>query len=146
MADIATALRAHLLSKATITNLISTRLYPLVLPAKPTYPSVTYQITEHEHYRHLTGQSGLADALIQFDCYDADPLDLRKDAGIVEQMRLVLLDPDIEHTSVQGIWIESIILASGPIEIYSPSKVAGQAPRYRALSNYRVSYAEAVPT
>ena len=146
MADIATAIRKHLLTKSTITNLIGTRIYPGTLPTAPTLPAVTMTLTGHEHESHLTGQTGIAHAIFQFDAYNTDPLDSRKTTGIVEQMRLVLLDPDIIHTTVQTVWIEAIGLISGPIELPSPPRDASQINRFRTMTNYRVSYAEAVPT
>ncbi len=146
MADVATAIRKHLMSKSSITDVISTRMYPSALPTDPTYPSVTYAIAAHDHEGHLGGASGIAHAVIQFDAYNEDPLDSRKDAGICEVMRDELLDPDIAHTTVQGVWIEGITLLSGPIELYSPPRDGSQKGRFRSIVNYRVSYAEAVPT
>ncbi len=146
MADIATAIRAHLMSKSSVTDLISTRLYPAVLPTDPTYPSVTMQITDHEHERHLTGQTGIAHATIQFDCYNYDPLDSRKNTGICEILRDELCDPDLEPSTTQGVRIEGIECLSGPIELYSPPRDGSQKGRYRSIMNFRVSYAEAVPT
>jgi hypothetical protein len=134
------------MAQASITNVISTRLYPGTLSTAPTLPAVTMALTGHEHENHLTGQTGIAHAIIQFDAYNLDPLDSRKDAGIVEQIRLVLLDPDIVHTTVQGVWIEAVALISGPIELPSPPRDASQQNRFLTMCNYRVSYAEGVPT
>ena len=81
MADVATAIRKYLLSKTAITSIISTRLYPGVLPTNPTLPAVTMQIVEQQHESHLAGASGIAHAVIRFEAYDYDPLDLRSDTG-----------------------------------------------------------------
>lgn len=146
MADIATAMRTHLLAQSSITTLIGQRLHPGLLPPRATLPAVTYLLVGHEHEAHLTGQSGVAHAVIRYDAYNFDPLDSRRDNGIVEKMRLVLLDPSYWHTTVQGVWIEHTKLLTGPIELPSPPQDASAVYRFRTMCDYRVSYAEAKPT
>lgn len=143
MADVATAIRKHLLTKSAITDLVSTRIYAGVLPTKPTLPALTMQVVEHEHERHLTGASGVAHATIRFEAYDWDTLDARKSTGIAEQLRLYMLDPTIWHVTVQGVWVEHIVLLSGPFEIISPPRDASQKYRFRNIMDFRVSYHEA---
>lgn len=146
MADIASAVRAHLLAQGAITALISTRLYPGVLPPNPTLPAMTMLLADHAHEAHLTAQTGIAHAIIRFEAYNADPLDSRSDAGIVEQTRLVMLDPSYWHTTVQGLWLEHTKLLFGPVELPSPPRDASSIYRFRTICDYRVSYAEAIPT
>ena len=43
MADVGKAIRTRLLSVSAVTDLVSTRIYPLTLPQGVTLPAVRYQ-------------------------------------------------------------------------------------------------------
>lgn len=67
--SIATDLRTFLLADATLTTLISTRLYPGVLPQNPILPAMTYQWISGPRFHSTDGPSGLSNPRIQFDCW-----------------------------------------------------------------------------
>lgn len=69
MADVATALRAYMLSKTPITDIIGQRLYTDALPQRATMPAAVMNklFTMHEHA--LSDFAGLAHARIQVECY-----------------------------------------------------------------------------
>jgi len=71
------ALIARLLETPAVAALIggdsipAARIYPIVLPQKPTFPAITYQDISTVRDRTAQGPSGLAFARIQFDCWAA---------------------------------------------------------------------------
>lgn len=67
-----TAIRTRLLADGTVSGLISTRLYPLVLPPKPTYPAATFQRITARRLRNLGGAAGRAIPRLQIDSWDED--------------------------------------------------------------------------
>ena len=54
---IETGLRTHLIADAPVTALVVARIYPDILPQKPTYPALTYEIISDIPYRALAGDS-----------------------------------------------------------------------------------------
>lgn len=72
MTTIEQALRSKLLADATVLGLVSTRVYPLVLPQDPTYPAITYKrVTGRDMTAH-DGRLGLDRSRFQIDCLDDD--------------------------------------------------------------------------
>lgn len=69
MADVAFAVRAYLLTKTAITDLVGQRIYTDQLPQNPTLPAIVMfkRYTQHEHA--LSDLAGLASANIQFECF-----------------------------------------------------------------------------
>jgi len=58
-----------LTSDATVSSLVSTRVYPEIAPTSSSFPRITYTKISNEHERHLTGESGVAHPTIQIDCW-----------------------------------------------------------------------------
>jgi hypothetical protein len=69
MADIGKAIRTRLLSVSAVTDLVSTRIYPLTLPQGVTMPAVRYQRVSGNSDPHVTGTTGAATARLQFDIF-----------------------------------------------------------------------------
>ncbi len=64
-----TDLYTYLQTIAGLTNLVSTRMYPVRLPQKPTMPALVIQkIARVREYSH-SGDSNLANPTYQFDCF-----------------------------------------------------------------------------
>lgn len=66
-----TDLRVRLLANATVSGLVSTRVYPNILPQKPTLPALVYSRISGPRIHTLTGTSGWSDARIQIDSWGA---------------------------------------------------------------------------
>lgn len=63
------ALRARALAVAGVSSLIGTRAYPAKLPQNPTLPAITFaRVSGPRDYTH-SGESGLAEGRVQFDCW-----------------------------------------------------------------------------
>lgn len=62
-------IRVRLLADGTVSGLISTRMYPLVLPQDPTLPALTYQRISGPRIHKLTGTTGRARARLEIDSW-----------------------------------------------------------------------------
>lgn len=69
MAELEAAIYTRLAAYEGLTALTSTRIYPLVLPQKPTYPTVTYQRMDGERESGMTAEHGMAHPHIQIDSW-----------------------------------------------------------------------------
>lgn len=69
MSDLGAGIRTYLLTKSAVTTLVSSRIYPDVLPQNATFPAVVYVefATDHEH--QLSGAAGLYHQRMFLDCY-----------------------------------------------------------------------------
>ncbi len=57
---ISQALRSFLLARPSIVALVGARIYPQILPQKPTYPAITYAQISGVRVRNLKGRAGRA--------------------------------------------------------------------------------------
>lgn len=64
-----TRMAAKLKATTAVTDLCGTRIYPLALPQKPTYPAITYQLVGTTPCNHSTGTCDVAWARVQVNCY-----------------------------------------------------------------------------
>lgn len=65
------AITAHLLADAGVAALVATRVYPVKMPQRPTYPAVTYFRVSGPREHSQSGPSGLAHPRFQLDCMAA---------------------------------------------------------------------------
>lgn len=63
------ALYAHLSTFAGLAVLVSNRIYPLVLPQKGTYPSITYLKVSGRRLHALQTDPGMASPRFQISCW-----------------------------------------------------------------------------
>lgn len=61
-------IRAYLLTKTAITNLVGTRIRPDKLHQSDVRPAIVYEITEEESQTDLDGDGGLVKATVTFSC------------------------------------------------------------------------------
>lgn len=63
-------LRSKLLAASAVAALVGSRVYPVVLPQAPTWPSITYQrVSTTDSHRHEETARTPVEAWIQFDCW-----------------------------------------------------------------------------
>ncbi len=65
------AIHAHLKAHASVSALAGDRVYPKVMPQKPTYPAIVYHRISGVREPNQQGPSGLTHPRFQFDCYGA---------------------------------------------------------------------------
>lgn len=114
-------LRTFLLADATLSGLIGTRLYPLKMPQKPTYPAITYQWVTGQRVHSTDGASGLAGPRVQFDCWAETYLAME---SVFEALRLRLdgYQGAAGTTKVQGAFFDNERdLYEDKVEIYRRS-------------------------
>jgi len=66
---IETELRTRLLADGTISGLIGTRLYPVVLPQDPTMPALVSSRVSGQRLHNLSGVAGRGMPRITIDCW-----------------------------------------------------------------------------
>ena len=66
---IESALYSYLSNKASITALVSTRIYPQVGPDSADYPFITYNVISESHDHAMQGATGLANPSMQVDVW-----------------------------------------------------------------------------
>lgn len=69
MATLESALYTRLSGYAGLTALVSTRIYPIILPQEPTYPAVTYQRIDGPREHALSADMGIPHPRIQIDSW-----------------------------------------------------------------------------
>lgn len=100
------ALKSVLTNDAGVAALVTGRIYPLVLPQKPTYPAMTYQTVAGAPDMTLTGESGLVKDLFQVDAYGATYAAVK---GLARAIRTALNGKQFTVSTVQ---ISSIVMKS----------------------------------
>lgn len=79
------AVRERLLADGALAVLVSTRVYMLKLPQKPTLPAVRVQLVDEPKDYHLRGEDGATRARVQVDAYQyetaTDPYDSVSDVA-----------------------------------------------------------------
>lgn len=132
MADVTEALYSKLSGTAGLTALVSTRIYPDLMPQTPTMPAVVYQmISNHREERHR-GQTGDARPRFQITCWAATPLAA---AAVAEQVRLAVMamSGTIASVVITGVW------NAGETRGYEPDTL-----RFYAALDFFVGHVEAV--
>lgn len=66
-------LYTYLAAQAGVIAIVSTRIYPLILPSDPTYPAITYRDDEHEPVDSFTGSDELTRSEYFVDAWATTP-------------------------------------------------------------------------
>ena len=69
---ISTAIYYHLSNDSNITNVVSTRIYPLLSPQNPSTPYLTFDEASDNRFRTFDGQNQLTEAFVDVDCWATD--------------------------------------------------------------------------
>lgn len=72
------AFRQALLQSPGLVALVSTRVYPVILPQAPMLPAITYQIVTNDSEYSMEGPSRLADPRMQIDLYAGTALGVQQ--------------------------------------------------------------------
>lgn len=107
-------LRTHLLAQATITN-ITSNIYAVILPSRPTYPAITYRETDHYMEETLLEQTTFTDSDFIFDAWATTYAGAKT---LSDAIRAVL--KNLSGT-VDTITINRTVLSAGPEPYYEES-------------------------
>ena len=69
MAELGKAIYSRLTNDSDVAALVSTRVYPLILPQNPTLPAVTYQTVAGTRETAMGSNPGVAAPVVQFDTW-----------------------------------------------------------------------------
>lgn len=59
----------YLINDATVSGVVSTRVYPVIIPQNPTYPCISYSTSGAIRHSTLVGQDNFVGAQIDIDCW-----------------------------------------------------------------------------
>ncbi len=125
-----TGVYSMLQAESTLTALVSTRCYPLLLPQEVTYPAVRFQQLTGERPGAMGGDVGLVDSIVMVDCY-ADDIDAAH--TLADAVRTAM---QRKNGTYNGVEIDHVAL-EGPIDSHEP-----EIEKYRASFNARIWYRE----
>lgn len=135
------AFYSHLSTHATLTAVVSTRIYPDVAPQGETFPYVVFSSVAEEHERHAGGGAGLARVNMQIDVYAESTLERRTVVDILRE-RL--------HGFRGAMGAESLAVRScafdGPIMSYEPPSDGEEFGIFRGRCAADIWHVESVPT
>ncbi len=77
------AVRAHLVADPTVSALVGTRVYPLVLPQGVAYPAIRYQRIDTPRTYSKAGYEGDSRPRLQIDCWATGYMDAKRLAEAV---------------------------------------------------------------
>ena len=95
-----TGLRAALIADAGVTAIVSSRIYPEIMPHDVTYPAISYQRISTVRSQFLTGVDDHTQIRIQIDCWDDSYSGVKSLAAAVKSA----IDGVRELGSEAGLW------------------------------------------
>jgi len=138
------ALRAQLATKAGVTSLIATRIYPGAIPPKPALPAIRYTKVSGPREQALDGPAGLAYPRLQLDCLARTKAAA---ARLAEAVRNAL-DGEMQTWwggEETGVWIEYVELEDEG-EVYDDATDTDEAQLFGHRLDLIIAHREAAPT
>lgn len=133
MSTVDQAVRDRLVHSIPVTDKVSTRIYPRVLPQTPTLPAAVYQRASVAPQHSHDGSSDLDMTRLQIDAWAESYSEARETAVAI---RLTL---DGERGMWSGLWVGAVLLDSMDDFFEENTRM------WRARSDYRVWHATEVP-
>ncbi len=124
------AIYGRLQAVSGVTNLVGTRVYPVVLPQDPVYPAVRYQQTAGERTQAMGSNTGLVNTTVQIDSYSESYEEARE---VAEEVRAAL---QRFQGTVAGVEIESVFV-NGPLDVFED-----QIKKFRVQQDFTVWHRE----
>nr|DAK61506.1 MAG TPA: tail completion protein [Caudoviricetes sp.] len=140
MADLGSALKTFLSADVGVLALVSTRIYPDVLPQGYSVSSggaLTYTIIDTVHDHLINGLSGIARSRVEFAAFASTRLGAN---AIAEAVRASGLAGTIGN--VGGVFFESVMLDSGVQTLDERPTDGTQQHRYITVFDYLIAYQE----
>ncbi len=131
--SVETIIFSKLTSVAGLTDLVKTRIFPLLAPQDITKPFVTFQRISSGRVKNLQGASFTAQTRFQIDCYATSYISARQ---IAEQLRLAL-DGWSDYTANPAIKGSSLITDSDFSITETDPKL------YRVMMEFLITHDEA---
>lgn len=134
--EIEKAIYDLLMFDSTVSGLVSSRIYPLVIPQGTAYPAIRYNLISAARGHHLTGMTDLVPARFQVSVYSETYAGLR---ALVDAVRSCL---DSTQTTCGTVEIASVLMTD---ENDSIDSIPGsdQLRVYSRDLDFRITYREA---
>lgn len=136
---IESSLRTYLLTKSGITNLVSTRIYPLARPQNSALPAIVYQRITGGHEHMIAGAAGNANPVIQIDCLAASYSAAK---SVAEQVRQALQG----YSGAMGSDTVHACVFRNEIDLFEPPDDGSDVGVYRTVLDYAIRYVETIPS
>ncbi len=137
---IESALYSYLSTKASITALVSTRIYPQVAPDSGDYPFITYNVISESHDHAMQGATGLANPSLQVDVWAETIADR---VAVSESLRNAL-DGFTGNMGTENLSIRNCFLQNRAN--FNENDGEGKTPAYRSSMDFSIWHVETVPT
>ncbi len=131
--SISSAIRDVLIDDAGVSALVEDRIYPQVLPQKPTFPAITLQQLDSPPIDDITGHAGLHRSIFQIDAWAQSQASSNL---LAEKIRLALSGYTGEPlgVKVRGIRLES------KVDLFEP-----EIANYRKIQRFVIWHREENP-
>lgn len=125
-----------LVSDVAIAALVSSRVYPLILPQNATYPALVYSKVSGARLHHLTGSAGRAMPRITVSCWATTYLGAKQLAALVRATLDGFRGTLTDGNSPAGTCAASVLIEN-ELDDYDES-----AKKYRVILDFMVNHAE----
>ncbi len=143
--DIKAGLYSYLTSKALLTALVGSRIYPDVAPQGATIPYLTFIVADSIPTKHLQGASALADDMVTIKIHasTSEERDSVKEAlrNILHTRRNTTLTPASGNIDMRSCTLEHI-----HDNYSSPQDGSETGGAFQAEMDFSIKFVEAVPT
>jgi hypothetical protein len=133
------SIRQYLLSKLAVTNIIGTRLYPVVLPQLESVPAIVYRRISGGHNHNIDKATGSAIPVFELDCW-ADTY--AQAETLAEAVRGVMQGFD----GTMGDTVVTACILDDETDDYEPPDEGSDRGVFSITLRYRIRYTESVPT
>ena len=137
--DICEALYKYLSTYSGITTLISTRLYPVVIPQGVTYPAVSFQKISMQRVHAFQQDTGLTSAMIQVSTWaktDSTKKGYAHCQAVSSQIRAALQNYSGVMGGTGGVTVNAVLIESEMDDYEEASEV------YVVHQEYEIWYQE----
>ena len=135
MSVIGKVIRTTLLNDATIASTISSRVYPSAIPMDTKFPCIMYNVSRHMSDTHLSGTTGIAEAMGHLDGYGQNY------SSLMSLMELVRIELQSIRGTYDGVYINSFNLDSS-YDLFDRPEDGSDLGLYRLSQEWDVHYQE----
>lgn len=134
--EINEALYSYLSTYAGLSALISTRIYPDILPQDPTYPAITYSDVSEDEVETFNTPNTLIGPTIQFTCWGETRASTK---AVAKQLRLAFKNYSGVMAGESGLTVSAIkkINSISDIETENNRIIA-----YKVMMDFEIWYQE----
>jgi len=137
MADIAKAIRTHLLTVSAVTDLLVARVYPDKLPQGATLPAAVLHVISGSDESDLGGLVGVAHSRVQIDAYASTRLAA---SSLATAIRDALAAQGVTPATWDSVSVSACLSAGGPRTQHRSLSRGDDEDQYITMRDYQISY------